>query len=446
MAFGLRGLQLRTTLRVDDAGAQPNDRTNATTALRSFTIPSHYRSELIGRLKAFRKAQDPKKKDLSPTLLDLGAVRFVFSRHFGFCYGVENAIEISYRALEENPGKRIFLLSQMIHNPAVNDDLTSRGMRFIQDTHGQMLMDWSEITADDIVIIPAFGTTLETEDRLKSIGIDPLKYNTTCPFVEKVWNRSAQLGQKDYTVVIHGKAAHEETRATFSHTAAGAPAVIVKDMAETQELGRIILGELPLARFQEIFGTRCTPGFDPARDLTRIGVVNQTTMLATETQAIADHLKQVMVRKHGEADIKAHFADTRDTLCYATNDNQDATNELLKVEADLALVVGGYNSSNTSHLVELLEHKFPTYYIKDEGEILSAATIQHFNYPEHKLESTSNWLPVLSGVEGRRPITIILTSGASCPDTLLDKVMLKVLGFVEGVKDPVDTVDAIVSA
>jgi 4-hydroxy-3-methylbut-2-enyl diphosphate reductase len=264
--------------------------------MRSFTIPSHYRSDLIGRLKAFRKAQDPKKKDLSPTLLDLGPVRFVFARHFGFCYGVENAIEISYKALEENPGKRIFLLSQMIHNPAVNDDLTSRGMRFIQDTNGQPLMDWNELTADDIVIIPAFGTTLETEEKLKFIGIDPLKYNTTCPFVEKVWNRSAQLGQKEYTVVIHGKAAHEETRATFSHTAQGAPAVIVKDMAETQELGRIILGELPLERFHELFSTRCTPGFDPARDLTRIGVVNQTTMLATETQAIADHLKQVMVR------------------------------------------------------------------------------------------------------------------------------------------------------
>jgi len=407
------------------------------TGMRSFTIPSHYRSDLIGRLKAFRKAQDPKKKDLSPTLLDLGPVRFVFARHFGFCYGVENAIEISYKALEENPGKRIFLLSQMIHNPAVNDDLTSRGMRFIQDTNGQPLMDWNELTADDIVIIPAFGTTLETEEKLKFIGIDPLKYNTTCPFVEKVWNRSAQLGQKEYTVVIHGKAAHEETRATFSHTAQGAPAVIVKDMAETQELGRIILGELPLERFHELFSTRCTPGFDPARDLTRIGVVNQTTMLATETQAIADHLKQVMVRKHGEEDIKAHFADTRDTLCYATNDNQDATNELLKAEADLALVVGGYNSSNTSHLVELLEHTFPTYYIKDEAEILSAETIQHFNYPAHKLESTSNWLPA------KRPLTIILTSGASCPDTLLDKVMLKVLGFVEGVKDPVEVVETL---
>ncbi len=406
--------------------------------MRSFTIPTHYRSDLIGRLKAFRKAQDPKKKDLSPTVLDLGPLRFVFARHFGFCYGVENAIEISYKALEENPGKRIFLLSQMIHNPAVNDDLTSRGMRFIQDTHGQMLMDWSELKADDIVIIPAFGTTLETEAKLRTLGIDPLKYNTTCPFVEKVWNRSAQLGEKDYSVVIHGKASHEETRATFSHTAQGAPAVIVKDMAETQELGRIILGELPLARFHELFGTRCTPGFDPLKDLARIGVVNQTTMLATETQAIADHLKQVMIRKHGESELKAHFADTRDTLCYATNDNQDATNELLKAEADLALVVGGYNSSNTSHLVELLEHTFPTYYIKDETEILSAETIQHFNYPAHTLETTNNWLPT------KRPLTIILTSGASCPDTLLDRVMLKVLEYVEGVKDPVEVVEAMV--
>ena len=421
--------------------------------MRSFEIPTHYRSNLIGRLKAFRKAQDPKKKDLSPTVLDLGAVRFVFARHFGFCYGVENAIEISYKALEENPGKRIFLLSQMIHNPEVNADLESHGLRFIQDTHGQMLMDWNELTADDIVIIPAFGTTLETEAKLKAIGIDPLKHNTTCPFVEKVWKRSAQLGTQDYTVVIHGKAAHEETRATFSHTAAGAPAVIVKDMAETEELGRIILGELPLSRFSELFGSRCTPGFDPAKDLQRIGVVNQTTMLATETQAIADRLKQVMAKKYGDAALGQHFADTRDTLCYATNDNQDATNELLKQEADLALVVGGYNSSNTSHLVELLEHKFPTYFINGEKELLSADEIEHFNYPVHKLERSADWLPRFDGAQRDKPVTIILTSGASCPDTLLDRVMLKVLGFVDGdrrslgegggVKDPVGVIEGL---
>jgi len=413
--------------------------------MRSFTIPTHYRSNLIGRLKAWRKVQDPKKKDLMPTVLDLGPVRFVFARHFGFCYGVENAIEISYKALEENPGRRIFLLSQMIHNPEVNADLESHGLRFIQDTHGRMLMDWGELRADDIVIIPAFGTTLETEARLKAIGIDPLKHNTTCPFVEKVWKRSAQLGTQDYTVIIHGKAVHEETRATFSHTAAGAPTVIVKDMAEAEDLGRIILGDLPIAHFAECFGNKCTPGFDPAKDLQRIGVVNQTTMLATETQAIADHLKQVMVKKYGDAALGQHFADTRDTLCYATNDNQDATNELLKQEADLALVVGGYNSSNTSHLVDLLEGKFPTYFINGEKEILSADEIEHFNYHAHKLERTSNWLPRLDSARRDKPVTIILTSGASCPDTLLDRVMLKVLGFVESSLDPDESVTRLVS-
>ncbi|MDX9751523.1 MAG: 4-hydroxy-3-methylbut-2-enyl diphosphate reductase, partial [Flavobacteriales bacterium] len=358
--------------------------------------------------------------------------------HFGFCYGVENAIEISYQAIEQHPGKRIFLLSQMIHNPEVNADLESHGLRFIQDTHGRMLMDWDELRSDDIVIIPAFGTTLETEARLKAIGIDPLKHNTTCPFVEKVWKRSAQLGEKDHTVVIHGKAAHEETRATFSHTAAGAPAVIIKDMVEAQLLGRVILGEEPAERYAEVFGQRCTPGFDPVRDLRRIGVVNKTTTLATETQAIADHLKQVMTHKYGEAGIKAHFADTRDTLCYATNDNQDATHELLKADADLALVVGGYNSSNTSHLVELLEQKFPTYFINGEKELLSAAEIEHFNYPAQRLERTRGWLPA------QRPLTIILTSGASCPDTLLDRVMRRVIGLMDGVKDPVAAVEGMV--
>lgn len=404
--------------------------------MRTFNIPAHYRSELIGRVKAFQKAKDPKKRDFTPTLLDLGPVRFILARHFGFCYGVQNAIEISYKALEENPGKRIFLLSQMIHNPEVNEDLEGRGFRFIQDTHGRMLMDWNELRGDDIVIIPAFGTTVETAERLRTLGIDPLKHNTTCPFVEKVWKRSAELGSNQHTVVIHGKAAHEETRATFSHTAQGSHAVIVRDMAETVELGRIILGEVPLERFAELFGTRCTPGFDPLQHLQRVGVVNQTTMLATETQAIADHLKGVMEKKYGAANVKEHFADTRDTLCYATNDNQEATEQLLKQDADLALVVGGYNSSNTSHIVEMLEAKFPTYFINGDKELKDPGLIEHFNYPAQRLEHTRDWLPA------ERPVTIVLTSGASCPDTLLDRVMLKVLSFVDGAKNP----EAVVSA
>lgn len=414
--------------------AAPNDWQKGPYIMRTFDIPPHYRSNLIGRVKAFRMAKDPRKRDFSPTLIELGPVRFIVPRHFGFCFGVQNAIEISYKALEDHPDKRIFLLSQMIHNPGVNEDLESRGIRFIQDTQGNKLMDWNELRSDDIVIIPAFGTTVETAERLKSLGIDPLKHNTTCPFVQKVWKRSADLGKKEHTVIIHGKAAHEETRATFSHTAQGSPAVIVRDLDEVKELGAIILGRLPRERFFELFGTRCTTDFDPDRDLQRVGVVNQTTMLASETQAIADHLKMVMGMKYGEADLQDHFADTRDTLCYATNDNQDATNELLKQDADLALVVGGYNSSNTSHLVEMLESKFPTYFINGDKELQDEHRIEHFNYPAQQLRHTMGWLPP------KRPLTIVLTSGASCPDTLLDRVMLKVLSFVEGAKDPEEVV------
>ena len=406
--------------------------------MKQFTIPFTYRSPLISAIKEKRKQDDKMKKNLNPTLLDFGPVQIFLARHFGFCYGVENAIEIAFRTIEENPGRRIFLLSEMIHNPHVNADLQKRGVRFLQDTHGKQLVPFEEINSEDIVLIPAFGTTLDIEQKLAAIGIEIQKYNTTCPFVEKVWKRSAQLGETKHSVIIHGKAAHEETRATFSHTAKGSPAVIVKDMAETEELGRIITGELPLERFTELFGTRCTAGFDPATDLQRIGVVNQTTMLATETQAIADHLKQVMLKKYGEAELRNHFADTRDTLCYATNDNQDATLELLKQEADLALVVGGYNSSNTSHIVELLEGKFPTYFINGDKELLSSGEIEHFNYPAHKLVRTADWLPA------KRPVTIVLTSGASCPDTLLDRVMLKVLDFVEGAKDAEAAVNTLV--
>ncbi len=372
-----------------------------------------------------RRAKDLRKQDFSPSLLDFGNVRFVLARHFGFCYGVENAIEISYKAIEENPGRNIYLLSQMIHNQEVNADLLSRGIRFIMDTDGQHFIPWSSVQKDDIVIIPAFGTTLETEKFLTEKGVDVQKYNTTCPFVEKVWNRAEKLGQDAFTVVIHGKPRHEETRATFSHSAATAPSVIIRDMDEAQNLSNYILGSKSRSSFYEEFSGKYSDGFDPAIHLQRIGVVNQTTMLATETQAIADFLKDIMGRKFGEEVLKKHFADTRDTLCYATNDNQDATYELLKTPADLAVVVGGYNSSNTSHIVELCERKFPTYFINSDTEIISKEEIRHFNYHLKELQTTYQYLPE------KEQTTIALTSGASCPDTLVDKVMLKLLGYFE---------------
>ncbi|MEM9299280.1 MAG: 4-hydroxy-3-methylbut-2-enyl diphosphate reductase [Bacteroidota bacterium] len=389
--------------------------------MKKFDIPEYYKSSLTGKVKEARKILDPRKKDFTPTELDFGPVKFYIARHFGFCYGVENAIEISYKALEENPDKRVFLLSQMIHNQEVNNDLTAKGIQFIMDTDGTQFIPWEELKAEDIVIIPAFGTTLEIEKKLKTIGIQVQQYNTTCPFVEKVWKRSEKLGQQDHTIIIHGKHKHEETRATFSHSSNNAPSVIVKDMEEAKSLGKVISRELSKNDFYSLFEGKYSEGFDPSLHFDKVGVVNQTTMLATETQAIADHIKQVMIDLYGGDDYKKHFADTRDTLCYATNDNQDATYGLLEESADLAIVVGGYNSSNTSHIVELCEQKFPTYFINSAREIKSSVVIQHFNYHKKERVQSENWLP-------QKP-KIILTSGASCPDTLVDEVMLKILGY-----------------
>lgn len=372
-----------------------------------------------------RRLKDLRKQDFSPTLLDFGPVQFYIARHFGFCYGVENAIEISYKAIEENRDKRVFLLSQMIHNQEVNNDLQSRGIKFIMDTDGRQFIPWSELKKDDIVIIPAFGTTVEIENHLLQQGLEVHKYNTTCPFVEKVWNRSEKLSLDNYTIIIHGKPKHEETRATFSHSAQRGPSLVVRDMDDAKSLGQFICGQTSADEILKEFAGKYTEGFDPGRDLQRIGVVNQTTMLATETQAIADYLRQMMIERYGIENISNHFADTRDTLCYATNDNQDATYKLLETDADLALVVGGYNSSNTSHIVELCERKFPTYFINSDEEIISMSEIHHFNFHQKKKVVTKNFIPE------KQPVKIVLTSGASCPDTLVDRVLLKVLSFFQ---------------
>ncbi|WP_367282438.1 4-hydroxy-3-methylbut-2-enyl diphosphate reductase [Arcicella rosea] len=393
--------------------------------MKSFQIPDLYKSTIIGGIKEKRRLEDKLKKDFTPTVLDYGVVRFLISRHFGFCYGVENAVEIAYRTIEENPDKRIFLLSEMIHNPDVNADLLSRGVSFIMDTSGKQLIPWEELTSDDVVIVPAFGTTVEIQQRLSDIGINAYQYDTTCPFVEKVWNRATAIGQKDYTIVVHGKPAHEETRATFSHAKENAPTVVVKDMKQTIELAKYITGEKPTEQFYEEFKGQYSEGFDVKKDLQRIGVVNQTTMLASDTQGIADYLKQIMIQQYSieGSDVTAYFADTRDTLCYATNDNQSATYGLLKEEADLVVVAGGYNSSNTSHLVELCEQKLPTYFISSADKILTENLISHFDLHSKTEKHTSDFLPK------KQPVTIMLTCGASCPDAVVESILLKLHSF-----------------
>lgn len=392
---------------------------------RQFDIPDFYTSPIISRVKKARQQHDPRKQDLTPTVLDFGPVRFILARHFGFCFGVENAVEIAYQILNEHQARRVFFLSEMIHNPDVNQDLQERGVRFVLSSTGEQLVPWQELTPDDIIVVPAFGTTVEIQHILTSRGLDPYTYNTTCPFVERVWKRSAQLGTRQHTVVIHGKASHEETRATFSHSVQNAPTVVVRDIEEAKLLADIIRRKLGREAFTRHFGRKCSAGFDPEQHLKRIGVVNQTTMLASETHAIAQVLRQALAERYGQENLAETFGETSDTLCYATNENQNATYALVERGADLALVVGGYNSSNTSHIVELCQDAMPTYFIQNANEIQSAAQIRHYDLQANHTITTAVWLPAT------RPLDIALTCGASCPDAVVDRVLLRTLSFFE---------------
>jgi 4-hydroxy-3-methylbut-2-enyl diphosphate reductase len=392
--------------------------------MKQFEIPAFYRSPIISKVKARRKLDDPRKQDFSPTRLQFSKVEFIIARHFGFCYGVENAIEKSYKAIQEHPDKRIFLLSQMIHNPDVNEDLLAQGIKFLQTPDGEQLIPFSELTSNDIVIIPAFGTTVAIAEEIRATGANIDSYNTTCPFVEKVWNRSQKLGETDHTIIIHGKHDHEETRATFSHSNQTAASLVIKDMIEAEFLGEVMMGKKTEDEFYTYFDGKYSPGFLPALHLNKIGVVNQTTMLASETQEITDYLRGVLIQKYGEAAIKTHMADTRDTLCYATNDNQSSTYALSETAPDLAIVVGGYNSSNTTHLVEILEKTVPTFFIKGADELVSTNLVRSFNIHSKTMEERE-FLP------SNQLLKIAITSGASCPDAIVDRVMMRILELLQ---------------
>jgi 4-hydroxy-3-methylbut-2-enyl diphosphate reductase len=389
--------------------------------MKTFNVPEFYRSPIITKVKQFRKIQDPRKKSNLPSVLNYGSIKYYIARHFGFCYGVENAIEIAFKALNENPGKNIFLLSQMIHNPDVNADLTNQGVKFLQDTHGNQLIPFDILNPDDVVMIPAFGAPLQLIELLEKKGIKTEKYNTTCPFVERVWKKSEQIGKTKHTIVIHGKYNHEETRSTFSRSEKDSEAVVViRDIEEAKLLADYLHGKKTQSEFEKEFNGKFSEGFNIDKHFLKIGVINQTTMLATETEEITNYLREQMIIKFGAETIKDHFADTHDTLCYATNENQDATYGLLETDADLAIVVGGYNSSNTSHLVELCERKFKTYFISSASEIISSNEIKHYDYPNKITLTSSSFLP------DKPELKIIITSGASCPDSALDAVIHKI--------------------
>ena len=387
--------------------------------MKKFEVPEHYRSTILGRIKEIRKLNDPRKKDHTPFVFQVGKTEIIIPRHFGFCYGVENAIEIAFRTVTENPGKRIFLLGEMIHNPQVNEDLLAEGIQFLVDNHGSRLLDFSTLSSDDIVITPAFGTTLEMAAELAQLGVQLERYNTTCPFVERVWKRSAELGNRGYTLVVHGKYLHEETRATFSHASETGPVIVVRNRKEAELLGKYIRRELSAEQFEIDFANKYSNGFSVSRDLKKIGVVNQTTMLASETQEIAAYLRDIVVEMYGEEAT----TDTRDTLCYATNDNQNATLGVLESGAQLAVVVGGFNSSNTIQIATILGQNMPVYFVRNSDDLISNQKATVFNFSLLKEEEI---VPSLLFAEN---LKLVVTSGASCPDKTVDLVIQKIMSL-----------------
>lgn len=365
-------------------------------------VLSHYRSELVERIRA------------NGHVLSAGDLTIRLAKEFGFCYGVERAIDLAYAARKSFPAeKRIFLLGEIIHNPEVNDQIRNLGIQTISNR--PTTQELSELTSDDVVIIPAFGTEVTTRQKLEQKGC--VLVDTTCGDVMSVWKRVRQYSRDQVTSIIHGKAWHEETKATSSQTLAsgGGHYLVVFTLAETDYVCNYIVRGGDRAAFLEKFKGAYSEGFDPDRHLRAIGVANQTTMLRGETEEVQRRLRAAMVQKFGEAELPKHFR-FFDTICGATQDRQDALQKLLRDPLDLLLVIGGYNSSNTSHLAEMGEAKLPTYFIKNAAKLISSQRIRH--YDQHQLQEleTSDWLPA-------RKLTIGITAGASCPNNLIEDVI-----------------------
>ena len=362
-------------------------------------VESHYRSTLVERIRA------------NGNQLSAPGLTIKLAKEFGFCYGVERAIDLAYAARRSfPPEKPIYLLGEIIHNPEVNDQIRNLGIRMLANKPTDV--ELAVLQREDVVIIPAFGTEVATRRKLEEKGC--LLVDTTCGDVMSVWKRVRQYSKESVTSIIHGKAKHEETKATTSQaTAYGAGHyLVVFNLAETDYVCDYILRGENKAEFLEKFKGAHSPGFDPDLHLVAVGVANQTTMLRGETEEVQRRFKAAMEKKYGAAKLEEHFR-FFDTICGATQDRQDALEKLLQTKLDLLLVVGGYNSSNTSHLAEMGEKVLPTYFIKNAAKMESAARIRHWNQHTHLEETTPDWLP--SGT-----VTVGITAGASCPNNLIE--------------------------
>src|SRR6266478_6584587 len=361
-------------------------------------VLSHYRSDLVERIRA------------SGHILSAGDLTIKLAKQFGFCYGVERAIDLAYAARKVFPDQPIYILGEIIHNPEVNDQIRAMGIKALSGKEKDADVD--DLKKDDIVIIPAFDTEVATRKKLEAKGCRFV--DTTCGDVMSVWKRVRQYSKDKVTSIIHGKSWHEETKATSSQAMAngGGHYLVVFTLAETDYVCDYIVKGGNKAEFLEKFRNACSEGFDPDIHLQAIGVANQTTMLRGETEEVQRRLKSAIMQKYGEAECDQHFR-FFDTICGATQDRQDALEKLLIEPLDLLLVIGGYNSSNTSHLAEMGEAKLPTYFIKNAAEMESEKVIRHYNQHNHAEIESRDWLP--SG-----KATVGITAGASCPNNLIE--------------------------
>jgi 4-hydroxy-3-methylbut-2-enyl diphosphate reductase len=406
-----------------------------------------YQSRLCEAIKVLARTNE--RSASKPATLDFGAVRYIIPSHFGFCLGVKNAIERAYETLAENPGRRVFMLSELIHNPFVNEDLLRRGLRFLQTdkglpfgTDGRIApaggpdpLLWDTLTSDDIVIIPAFGATDDDKKRLVRKGIRVAQFDATCMLVEKVWKAARAFGREGYSIIIHGKSEHEETKATFSNTRRHAPSIIIRNLEEAKMLGDFIAVPTEAKRMALLtrFVGLHTPGFDPARHLDRIAVVNQTTLLMNETASIIDYFKSLFVAKYGEHAGPDHVggASKKDTLCYATQVNQDALQRALAEPLDAAFILGGKNSSNTYQLYRLCQQKLGprAFFIQSEANISSRDELTHYVFPSAGPGKGGHMEvhPLWPGDD--TPKHVLITGGASCPDGLVQQVVTRINSF-----------------
>jgi 4-hydroxy-3-methylbut-2-en-1-yl diphosphate reductase len=366
-------------------------------------VEQHYRSEIVERVRA------------NGGTLSVGGVTVLLAKQFGFCYGVERAIDLAYAAAKVFTDRRLFILGEIIHNPEVNEQISALGIRNILGKDAQADVD--TLTAEDVVIVPAFGTDVTTLARIKERGCQIV--DTTCGDVMSVWKRVKQNASEDMTSIIHGKASHEETRATASRAVLGGHGhyLIVLTLGDTDYVCDYIRKGGDRAEFLARFAGAMSPGFDPDLHLKRVGVANQTTMMRGETEEVQRRIMAAIQTRDGErAKDNYRFFDT---ICGATQERQDALGDMLRGKMDLLLVVGGYNSSNTSHLAEMGEAVLPTYFIRNAGKLASRELITHFNQHEKREVETRDWLPPAPAIIG-------LTAGASCPNNLIEDTIVRV--------------------